>query len=124
MTPCCDSHVEPVCCDPMDCGPCCPNCPTCPTLHPEFLSWLGPAERRILADTASTRAHFENDPRYWTTETGRTGMFPDNEPRAAQSYANQLRWAHIAARLDPDRYRDLPERFYRQQLTIRGIALS
>lgn len=26
----CDSHVEPRCCDPDDCGPCCPACPTCP----------------------------------------------------------------------------------------------
>ena len=108
---CCDSHVTPVCCDPMDCAPCCPACPTCPALHPEFLSWLTDAERRDLAYRAYSHAEAENDPRYWTLDDDTRGR--PGPPRGAQSLPKQLRWARIAASLDPAHYRDLPEQHYR-----------
>ena len=95
--PCCDSHTTPVCCDLIDCGPCCPDCPTCPSVHPEFLSWLLPEVRAWLATQADLRA--------------RAVSF-----LAPTDHQRQIHWAHIAAVLDPARYRDLPLATYRQQV--------
>jgi len=95
---CCDSHLTPVCCDPMDCAPCCEHCPTCPALHPEFLSWLTDEERRTFAAIAASKGH---------------AALIDPLSLAILDVQAAFRLAHIAAVLDPDRYRDLPEQYYR-----------
>jgi len=78
-----------------------------------MLRWLTDAERQSLAAEAHKRAQLLDDPRYW----GHVFPPPPAEfsPEAREArLAAQLRWAHLAAVLDPAGYSDAPERLYRR----------